>query len=146
MIDPVDDLEELLSDAVLSLGPAAIETTKIVGSLHSVVAQGSLQPLNEVAKSDLVVGQVHRKVQQVKTRRAAQPIHQASLDTLLKLLAGKGGLQTAENREGHGLGLLLHLVVEARDSAVRLLSLLPLLQSVPPVHLSVLGGDRSIFH
>ena len=73
--DIFQDLEELLTNALFSDLTTAFSTCKVVCLLHSVVAKGTLEPLNQVKDSCFVVAQVDREIEQVQTRRTAQSIN-----------------------------------------------------------------------
>jgi len=63
MHDSIDDVEELLPDAVLCLDSTAFKPCQIVSDLNTVAAERSLEPLEEVKESFRFETEVHGIVQ-----------------------------------------------------------------------------------
>ena len=63
----VKDLEELLTDAVLSSDTTALDSSQVVNHLNAVASERTLEPLQHIEEASRAVAEVHREVDQIET-------------------------------------------------------------------------------
>jgi hypothetical protein len=68
VINSINDLEELLTNTTFCLCSAAFKSGQEMCRLNSIASESSLKPLNEITKSYRIIGLVHGKIKQVKSR------------------------------------------------------------------------------